>query len=160
MNTERVNLIKTKLYESNVEYGDVNGILQIIVSPLEVIEVCTILKEDDELYYDMLIDELGIDRFQKENRFEVICNLYSTKFKDRLFVKVKLDSKNPEMHTLTKVWKSANWYERECYDMFGIKFTNHPDLRRIYMPEDYELHPLRKDIPLMGIPNTLKLPEK
>ena len=64
------------------------------------------------------------------------------------------------MHTLSVIWKSANWYEREVYDMFGIIFINHPDLRRIYMPEEYEYFPLRKDIPLMGVPGSIRLPNK
>jgi NADH-quinone oxidoreductase subunit C len=64
------------------------------------------------------------------------------------------------MESLTQVWDSANWYEREAYDMMGISFINHPDLRRMYMPDDYEYNPLRKDFPLMGIPGSIPLPNK
>ena len=105
-------------------------------------------------------DELGIDNFTKKDRFEIVCYLYSTEFKERFFVKVILDSKKPEMPSLTSIWKSANWYEREAYDMYGINFTNHPDLRRIYMPDEFEYFPLRKDFPLMGIPGSIPLPRK
>lgn len=108
----------------------------------------------------MLVDAVSVDRFTKQNRFEMIYNLYSNKFRDRMFIRIKLDSKFPEMHTLSVIWKSANWYEREAYDMMGIKFVNHPDFRRIYMPEDFEYFPLRKDFPLMGVPGSIKLPNK
>lgn len=160
MTEERLNRIKSKLRESDVEYADANGTPQIVVSPLEVLEVCEILKDDEEISFDLLADEFGVDRFQKVNRFEVICNIFSTKFRDRIFVKIKLDSKVSEMPSLTPVWTAANWHERETYDMFGINFVDHPDLRRMYMPEEFEYHPLRKDFPLMGIPGSIPLPHK
>jgi NADH-quinone oxidoreductase subunit C len=75
-------------------------------------------------------------------------------------VKVILDTKNPETPSLVKIWNGVNWYEREAYDMVGINFTGHPDLRRIYMPEEFEYFPLRKDFPLMGIPGSIPLPKK
>jgi len=157
---KRFALIKTKLSNFKVEYSDVNGTPRIIVDKDEVVDVCRILKEDEELAFDLMIDEFGVDRFQKQNRFEVICNIYSVNYKDRLFIRIKLDSKHPEMHTLSTVWKGANWHEREAYDMFGINFINHPDLRRIYMPDEFEHYPLRKDFPLMGIRGSLRLPNK
>ncbi|HVN49532.1 MAG TPA: NADH-quinone oxidoreductase subunit C, partial [Bacteroidota bacterium] len=70
------------------------------------------------------------------------------------------EEENPHVPTVTGVWKTANWHERETYDMFGIIFDGHPDLRRLYMPEEFEYHPLRKDFPLMGIPGSLELPTK
>jgi len=160
MTEERLNLIKSKINSFEAEFDDVNGTPRILAHKDSVVEVCEILKEDSELSFDLLVDAVGVDRNTKIERFEVIYNLYSVKFKDRLFVRVKLDSKIPEMHTLSVVWKSANWYEREVYDMFGIYFENHPDLRRIYMPEEYEYFPLRKDFPLMGISGSIKLPNK
>jgi NADH-quinone oxidoreductase subunit C len=160
MTEERINLIKSKLEKFDVEYFDVNGTPAVITNPQNIIGICSILKDDKDLCFNMLKDELGIDNFTKKNRFEVICYLYSTITKEIFFVKVILDSKNPEMPTLTDVWKSANWYEREIFDMYGIKFTNHPDLRRIYMPDEFEYFPLRKDFPLMGIPGSIPLPKK
>ncbi len=160
MTEKRLALIKSKLTKHKVEYSDVNGTPQIIVDKNDVVDVCRILKEDEELSFDLLIDEFGVDRFQKQDRFEVICNLYSVNFKDRLFIRIKLDSKHPEMYTLSTVWKGANWHEREAFDMFGINFINHPDLRRIYMPDEFEHYPLRKDFPLMGIRGSLRLPNK
>lgn len=84
----------------------------------------------------------------------------SVRYKDRLFIKVKVDANEPNSPSLVPIWGSANWYEREAYDMVGVEFTDHPDLRRMYMPEDFEYHPLRKDFPLMGIPGSLPLPNK
>jgi NADH-quinone oxidoreductase subunit C len=160
MTEERLNLIKSKLKNFEVEFSDLNGTPEIIVKPIDVVSVCIILKEDEGLSFDLLIDEFGVDRIQKENRFEVICNVYSVNFKDRLFIRIKLASKYPEMHTLSSVWKGANWHEREAYDMFGIKFSNHPDLRRIYMPDEFEYYPLRKDFPITGKPGSIPLPNK
>ena len=157
---DRLNIIKDKLKDFHVEYYDINGTPGIITTPDKVLEIAGLLKNDAELSFEMCRDAIGVDRFQKKNRFEIIYNLYSLKFKDRLFIKVLLDSKNPETHSLTSVWKSTNWYEREAYDMIGIIFNDHPDLRRIYMPEEFEYYPLRKDFPLMGIPGSLYLPKK
>lgn len=160
MKQERLELIKTKLKDFKIEFTDVNGTPAVITNPENVINVCSILKSDDDISFDMLLDVLGIDNFKKEKRFEVVCSLYSLKFKDRIFVKIPLDTKKPEMPSLTALWKGANWFERETYDMFGIIFTGHPDLRRIYMPEEYEYYPLRKDFPLLGIPDSIYLPKK
>lgn len=160
MNPERLLILKDKLKDFKIEFYDVNGTPGIITYPDAVLGIAKILKSDEELSFEMCVDAVGIDRFQKQNRFEIIYNLYSLKFKDRIFLKVLLDTKNPETPTLSGVWVSANWYEREAYDMLGINFKNHPDLRRIYMPEEFEYYPLRKDFPLMGIPGSIPLPKK
>jgi NADH-quinone oxidoreductase subunit C len=76
----------------------------------------------------------------------------------RLFLKIRCDEENPEVDSATPVWKAASWNEREVYDMFGIQFRNHPDHRRIFMPEDFEYYPLRKEFPLLGIPGSIELP--
>lgn len=82
------------------------------------------------------------------------------KNKFRLKLKSDVDEKDCNIDSVSSVWRAANWQERECYDMYGIIFNNHPDLRRMYMPEDFEYHPLRKDFPLLGIPGSLPLPKK
>jgi NADH-quinone oxidoreductase subunit C len=160
MNDERVNLRKTKLQNFNIEFSDVNGTPALYVDKDKIIEVCRILKVDESLKFNSLVDAVSVDWFVKKNRFEMIYNLISIDNNERLFVKIKLDTKNPEMQSLTQVWKSANWYEREAYDLMGINFINHPDLRRMYMPENFEYYPLRKDFPLMGIPDSIPLPNK
>ncbi|MEX2368564.1 MAG: NADH-quinone oxidoreductase subunit C [Balneolaceae bacterium] len=112
----------------------------------------------DEHRYIYLSDIFGTDRYTSDERFEVVYNLLSLRDRQRLFVKVWLEEENPEIDTVCQVWKAANWFEREVYDMFGIRFKNHPDPRRIYMPEDYRYFPLRKEFPLLGIPGSIELP--
>lgn len=160
MTEERILVLKSKLSSFKIELIDVNGTPGVIIPKENLLEVCKILKNDNELLFDQLVDAIGVDRFTKKDRFEVIYNLRSVRYKDRLFIKVKVDANEPNSPSLVPIWGSANWYEREAYDMVGVEFTDHPDLRRMYMPEDFEYHPLRKDFPLMGIPGSLPLPNK
>ncbi|MDX1619142.1 MAG: NADH-quinone oxidoreductase subunit C [Balneolaceae bacterium] len=126
------------------------------VEPMAVVEICRYLKEQHHFIY--LCDIFGTDRFTSEDRFEVVYNLLSLRERIRLFVKVWLPEQNPEVDSLSSIWRSANWFERQTYDMFGIRFKGHPDLRRIYMPEDFDYFPLRKEFPLLGIPGSIELP--
>ncbi len=160
MTEERLTLLKTRLQNFNMQYSDVNGTPSLIVLKEEVLDVCKTLRDDSSFRFNSCLDAISVDRFEKKNRFEMIYNLVSIDNNERIFIKIILDTKNPEMETLTFIWKSANWYEREAYDMMGINFLNHPDLRRMYMPENFEYYPLRKDFPLMGIPDSLPLPSK
>ena len=143
---------------SDVIYGSIYNYDCIEIHKQQILAVCKILK--DEYAFDQLIDIIGVDRFTKNDRFEVIYNLWSNTSNSRLFIRVKLDSKKPEIETVSSIWSTANWEEREAFDMFGIKFLNHPDLRRIYMMDEFEYYPLRKDYPLMGIPGAVELPKK
>lgn len=158
MNPGRQELLRSELGKFNPESCDVNGSIGLIIQKDSVIEVGQIMKE--KLGFDCLVDAVGVDRFTKKDRFEMIYNLTSTMHNERIFLKIRLDTKNPMMQSLSQVWESANWYEREAFDLVGIGFENHPDLRRMYMPEAYEYHPLRKDFPLMGIPDSIPLPNK
>ncbi len=160
MSKETIELIRSKLGNFQIEYSDVNGTPAIYIDPKDVIEVCKILKNDESLKYNSMVDGVSVDRFEKKSRFEMIYNLVSIDYNKRLFIKIRLDSKKPEMETLSGIWASANWYEREAYDMMGINFRNHPDLRRMYMPDEFEYYPLRKDFPLMGVPGSIPLPNK
>ena len=108
----------------------------------------------------MCEDITAIDWAKRKNRFTVVYHIFSLKNKFRLCLKADVDEEDCKIDSVTSVWKTANWHERETYDMYGIAFNNHPDLRRMYMPEDFEYHPLRKDFPLMGIPGSLSLPKK
>jgi len=159
---EILDLVKVKLTSNknfeDITYSKITNYDCLEIPKEKLIETSKILKSDAE--FDQLIDVVGVDRFTKANRFEVIYNLWSNIHKARIFLRVKLDSKNPEVETLCKTWPSANWLEREAYDMFGIVFLNHPDLRRIYMMEEFQYYPLRKDYPLMGIPGAVELPKK
>lgn len=121
-----------------------------------LIEICNYLKS--ELHFIYLSDVFGIDRYTSDERFEVVYNLLNLRDRVRLFLKVRCDEENPEVDSATPIWKAASWNEREVYDMFGIQFRNHPDHRRIFMPEDFEYYPLRKEFPLLGIPGSIELP--
>ncbi|MEO6695118.1 MAG: NADH-quinone oxidoreductase subunit C [Ignavibacteria bacterium] len=160
MTEEKLNLLKSKLQNYNVEYTDTNGTPALYINKDDIIEICKVLKNDNDLKFNLLVDAISVDRFVKKNRFEMFYNLVSIEYNQRIFLKIKLESHDPEMQSLSQIWKSANWYEREAFDMMGIKFTNHPDLRRMYMPENYEYNPLKKDFPLMGIPDSIPLPNK
>ncbi len=115
-----------------------------------IIPVCCILKEDEDCSFDFLSDCCGLDRLPETPRFMVVYNLYSLKYKHRVRIKVPLEESDAEIESLTPLWNAANWLERECFDMFGIRFTGHPDLRRIITPPNMEGHPLKKDFPLEG----------
>lgn len=114
--------------------------------------ICQALQEDIELDFKLLADITSVDWLnhdkERDGRFEVIYNLYSIKNKYRCFIKVLLDGENPEIDSVIDLWAGANWMEREIYDMMGIKFKGHPDLRKILTPDDLVGHPLRKDFPL------------
>ena len=128
-----------------------------MVKPQFIKDVCLCLKDD--LGFDLCSDICGADRFTDDDRFEVVYNLFNTGEKIRIRLKVRVDESDPHVPSVVSVWESADWYERETYDMYGIVFEGHPDLRRIYMPEDFEYYPLRKEFPLIGIPGSIPLPE-
>ncbi len=155
-----INKLKEKFQDFIEEIIDYFNELTFVISKKKILDVCYFLKNNEDLKFDYLVDICGVDRFKKENRFEVVYNIWSEKLKYRIRLRVKVDEKDLQLDSVTSIWKSANWYERETYDMFGIIFLNHPDLRRIYMPEEFEYFPLRKDFPLIGIPDSLPLPRR
>ena len=112
-----------------------------------LVEVCRALRDDSETAYDFLTDVTAVHWPDDPQPIEMVYHLYSYARADRLRVKVRAGEGEP-VPTLTGVWESANWNEREAYDMFGIRFEGHPDLRRILMPDDYTDFPLRKELPL------------
>jgi NADH-quinone oxidoreductase subunit C len=126
----------------------------------QIVKVCQFLKDDADLEFLLCQDITAIDWAKRKNRFTVVYHIYSFKNNFRLRLKADVDESDCAIDTVSSVWKGANWQERETYDMYGIKFNEHPDLRRMYMPEDFEHHPLRKDFPLMGIPGSIPLPKK
>ena len=121
----------------------------LVVKTDQILEVFTFLFQDPDLSYDYLTDLCGVDYKPRKPRFEVVYHLCSTEHDRRLRVKVPLEEGN-SLPSVESVWKAANWYERETYDMLGIRFENHPDLKRILTWEDFEGYPLRKDFPVKG----------
>lgn len=143
---------------SDIKFTQIDSHLCLEIPIENIVDICNILKND--FNFDLLKDIVGVDRFREKERFECIYNLWSLKNKIRIFLRVRLTTIDPTIHSLSSVWSSANWMEREIYDLFGINFIKHPDLRRIYMRDDYEYFPLRKDYPLMGLPGSVTLPRK
>ncbi len=125
-----------------------------------IVEVCSFLRDDEACRFDYLSDLCGADAYTPENRFEVVYNLLSLTHKHRIRLKIFTDEAKPHVPSVTTVWAGAAWPEREAYDMYGIIFDGNTDLRRMYLPEDFQYHPLRKDYPLMGIPGAMPLPRK
>jgi len=132
--------------------------LSLIVDEAHLFPLLKYLKEKEGFNY--LVDIVSVDHYQEGKRFEILYNIVNLEKNIRIRVKAMLEGEYPEVESVTSLWPSANWYEREVYDMMGIRFRNHPDLRRIYLPEDFEYYPLRKEFPQLGIPGSLPLPEK
>jgi NADH-quinone oxidoreductase subunit C len=127
------------------------GEITIIVPRDQIVAICGYLKTAPGLEFNFLADICGTDRGpEEEPRFEVNYHLFSIQKHHRLRLKVLLNEDDPHVQTVTGVWRTANWHERETYDLFGIVFDGHPDLRRILLPDDWEGHALRKDFPLRG----------
>jgi NADH-quinone oxidoreductase subunit C len=160
MNAAIVEALKARFGAQDFETSEFRGELTVVVPKEKIVEVCTFLKEDAALKFDLLADLSGLDMYTPVRRFAVVYNLYSLTNKHRIRLKVFTEEEDLKIPSVTGLWGTANWHERETYDMFGIVFEGHPDLRRVYLPEEFEHHPLRKDFPLMGIPGSLHLPKK
>lgn len=117
----------------------------IVVQAKEIKRICTEFHTNSSSYFDMLSCLTAIDNGVEAKTMEVIYNLYSIPFDHHLMLKTILPRENPEIDSVCEIWQAANWHEREAFDMYGIKFLGHPDLRRILLPADWEGHPLRKD---------------
>lgn len=113
-------------------------------------EACLTLKNDAQLQYDFLADVTCVDWYPNEPRFEVVYHLLSIPNKKRVRLKVQLSGDDSSVDSLTPIWPSANYFEREVFDLFGIRFNEHPNQVRILMPENWDGHPLRKDYPVEG----------
>jgi len=158
MNDEMLGRITAAAGEEPVEVTEFRGDTTVVLSPSALLRVAECMRS--ELSFDLIIDVLGVDMYRPDKRYEVVYVLYSISRKAYLQLKIRIDEEHPEVPSVTSIWPGANWHEREVYDMFGITFTGHPDLRRLYMPEEFEYHPLRKDFPLMGVPDSLPLPRR
>lgn len=158
-----VEKLKQKLQERfqsvTFTFEEFRGETTIKFNKESVVDVCEFLKTDDELKFNLCEDVTAIDWQRKKNRFTVVYQLFSLFNKTRLRLKCDL-GEDTSIDSVTSIWQSSNWAEREAYDMYGITFDGHPDLRRMYMPEEFEYYPLRKDFPLMGIPGSIPLPKK
>jgi len=126
----------------------------VVLAPKDLVRVCRRRRDESELAFDFLSSVVGVDRLNLAEcspRFEVVYHLYSLQYKRRLRLKVRVNE-GEAIPSVIGVWESANWHEREVFDLFGVPFEGHPDLRRILMPDDWEGHPLRKDYPVEASP--------
>ncbi|MFN1833980.1 NADH-quinone oxidoreductase subunit C [Balneola sp. MJW-20] len=142
--------------EKLIEVYNASGHTYIRVEADALLDIVKFAKE--EYHFIFLSDIIGVDRYTSEERFEVLYNILNLRTQDRIFLKVRVPEEEPVLESLFSVYRSANWLEREVYDMFGIRFNNHPDPRRVYMPDDFQYFPLRKEFPLLGIPGSIELP--
>jgi NADH-quinone oxidoreductase subunit C len=144
-----VKKLKEKFPASILDVKIFRNEVNVTVQKNDIFEICKFLYSDPDLQYQMLTDLCGVDYFPESPRFEVVYLLYSMKNQQRLRLKTKA-GENESISSVESVWKAANWLEREVYDLFGIPFDNHPDLRRILLWDEFEGHPLRKDFPVEG----------
>jgi NADH-quinone oxidoreductase subunit C len=143
-----VETIKRALPDAVLEVLEFRGETTLIIDAEKIVEVARFCRDTDGLEFNLLSDVTCVDYYPAEPRFAMCYHLYSVFNRQRVRLKVYLPGENPTVESVTSVWLAADWQEREAFDMMGIQFTNHPDLRRILMPKDWEGHPLRKDYPL------------
>ena len=125
-----------------------NGEITLEIAASKIASICGFLKYDQS--FVRISTVTAVDRYPAEPRFEIVYHLHSIDRNLRLRLKAMLPGADPTIESVTGVWRGAGWYEREVFDLFGVRFLNHPDLRRILMPDDWEGYPLRKDYPVTG----------
>ena len=132
--------------------------IEVVPSPLDmdsvkvkredIVDVCRFLREEEELDYDLMRDLTCVDYIHEKPRFEIVYHLYSIYHGHEIRLKVRLEEQDPTIDTVIPVWVGADWFEREVYDLYGVTFNGHPDLRRILLYPEFVGHPLRKDYPI------------
>jgi NADH-quinone oxidoreductase subunit C len=142
-------LLKGKFPETVLAVEEFRGETSITVAVASIRDVMALLKDSEALFYDLLLDLAGVDFEGRSPRFMIAYLLHSTRLNQKIRIKTMV-AEGASVDTVSDIWKSADWMEREVYDMFGIKFNNHPDLRRILLTDDFVGHPLRKDFPVKG----------
>lgn len=152
--------VKAKFPNSLLDAREFRDETTLYIKKDDIVSVCQFLRDDISCQFNYCSDICGADAYTPENRFEVIYNLYSLPLNHRIRLKVSVDETDLHCPSVTTIWPGADWPERETFDMFGIIFDGHKDLRRMYMPEEFEYFPLRKDFPLMGVPDSIPLPRK
>lgn len=155
-----VEKLRSAFPDAILDVKEFRGEQTVYVKKENIVDVCTFLRDDESCRFDYCSDICGADAYTPENRFEVIYNLMSLPLNHRIRLKVSIDESDLHCPSVTGVWPGAEWPERETYDMVGVLFDGNKDMRRMYMPEEFEYYPLRKDFPMMGIPNSIPLPRK
>lgn len=133
-----------KILESYTQHGNET----VVINREDALAIFSTLKDDPQFAFNLLVDLTAVDFFGQEPRFEVVYHLHSMRLNHRLRVKIRVSEDDAVVPSVSALWKAANWLEREVWDLFGIRFSGHPDLRRILMYEEFRGHPLRKDYPV------------
>jgi NADH-quinone oxidoreductase subunit C len=139
-----LNAMPGAVLDGKTEYGE----LTLVVDAAQIVSILTYLKQKEG--FERLVSITAVDWYPMEPRFEVVYHMHSIKTNRRLRLKAKVGSANLTIDSTAGIYRSADWFEREVFDLFGISFTGHPNLKRILMPDDWEGHPLRKDYPVHG----------
>ncbi len=159
MSKKAVDALKAKFPDAIVSDHAWRGDETVVIKREHLLEVCAFLRNDPELDFKMPIDVCGVDYLgHKEPRFEVVYHLFSVTQRARIRLKVEVDEDDATVPSVIGIWRGVDWFERECWDMYGIRFEGHPELKRILMYEEFEGHPLRKDYPQRGYQPLMPMP--
>ncbi|MFO7766642.1 MAG: NADH-quinone oxidoreductase subunit C [Pelovirga sp.] len=143
-----VEKLKAKFSSEVIDEVEFRGETTITVKKDKIVDICTFMRDTGG--FNLLCDLCSVDYLGQSPRFMIVYNLYNITTKERIRLKAPVDEQDGQIDTVSGVWGTANWMERECWDLMGIDFVGHPDQRRILMPADWEGHPLRKDYPVQG----------
>ena len=149
MNTSYIDKVKSKYPKIIIDSHNFRGEQTVVVKKESVLELFKFLRDDPSLDFKFLMELTAVDYLnRKDNRLEVVYHFYSLKHNHSFRVKVPVSEDDCTIDSVSSLWKTANWYEREVWDLYGIKFNGHPDMRRILLYEEFKGHPLRKDYPI------------
>ncbi|MFH1743569.1 MAG: NADH-quinone oxidoreductase subunit C [bacterium] len=140
-----IQLLKENVDGALQDSHEAHGELTLIIDPARIRDVCVFLRDHSELRFDHLSDLTAVDYLGQEPRFVVVYHLFSTTKHHRVRLRAPVHGDPPAIKTVSDIWLTANWHERECWDLLGVVFKNHPDLRRIMLPQDWVGHPMRRD---------------
>lgn len=140
--------LSSRFPDSVVETHSYRGDDTAVVKKEDILQICKFLRDDEELLYNFMMDLTAVDYLGEEPRFEVVYHFYSLKFNKRVRIKARVAESDCSIDSIVSLWISADWFEREAYDLYGVIFKGHPELRRILLYEGFNGHPLRKDYPI------------
>lgn len=143
-------LIQENFSDAFEDFHNHRGDETVKVDSAQIVPICQFLRDDERCKMELMIDLTAVDYIKEQPRFEMVYHFKSLSLEHRLRVKTRIPEETPEIDSIHELWLAANWYERECYDMYGIQFKNHPNLERILMYPEFEGYPLRKDYPVDG----------
>jgi NADH-quinone oxidoreductase subunit C len=143
-----LNKLTERFPDSILETHSHRGDDTAVVKKEDILSVCNFLRDDEALLYNFMMDLTAVDYLGKEPRFEVVYHLYSLKYNRRVRIKARVSESDCAIDSIVSIWISANWFEREVFDLYGIVFKGHPELTRLLLYEGFEGHPLRKDYPI------------